>query len=142
MTETYNIRLSSASALARTWLTSRAAFSATLAASARAPSARASAVAARCPAACASSRLCSASATARSRASSAACLLDLLACACVGPFGARVSGADRGVLLVLHTLLACYLTLLPARFLLRLVSLDGLAHVVAGGRAAVLRAGR
>jgi len=37
MTETYNIRLSSASALARTWLTSRAAFSATLAASARAP---------------------------------------------------------------------------------------------------------
>ena len=54
MTETYNIRLSSASALARTWLTSRAAFSATLAASARAPSARASAVAARCSAACAS----------------------------------------------------------------------------------------
>src|SRR5689334_25099906 len=35
--------------------------------------------------------------------------------------------------------LACYLTLLPAGFLLRLVSLDGLAHVVAGGRAAVLR---
>src|SRR6266851_7274107 len=37
---------------------------------------------------------------------------------------------------------ACYLILLPAAFLFWLVSLDGLAHVVAGGRAAVLRSGR
>ena len=34
---------------------------------------------------------------------------------------------------------ACYLTLLPARFLAGLVSLDSLAHVMAGGRAPVLR---
>ncbi len=38
--------------------------------------------------------------------------------------------------------LAWYLTLLPARFLAGLVSLGGLAHVVAGGRAVVLRSGR
>ena len=37
------------------------------------------------------------------------------------------------------TLSACYLTLLPAAFLLGRVALDGLSHVVAGGRAAVLR---
>jgi hypothetical protein len=38
--------------------------------------------------------------------------------------------------------LACCLTLLPAGFLLGLVSCDGFAHVVAGGRVAVLRSGR
>src|SRR5271165_3843847 len=92
---------------------------------ARAPSARASAVAARCSAACASSRLCSASATgpvARvlRRLDEApglgVRLLDLLACACFGPFGAHVSGADRGVLLVLH-LLSCtsWIALRPGR---------------------------
>jgi len=35
--------------------------------------------------------------------------------------------------------LACYLTRLPAGFLVGFVSLDGLAHVMAGGRAPVLR---
>ena len=37
---------------------------------------------------------------------------------------------------------ACYLTFLAAGFLLGVIPLDGLSHVVAGGRAAVLRSGR
>ena len=59
----------------------------------------------------------------------------------------RTHYADLGIMPIwwrelLVAVLACCLTLLPAGSLLGLVSLDGLAHVVAGGRAMVLGAGR
>jgi len=59
----------------------------------------------------------------------------------LGPNWQRSVEPRHGQARRVHSL-ACYLTFLPAGFLLGLVSLDGLAHVVAGGRAAVLGSGR